>query len=268
MSGLLGLERNRVPLAVIGVEHPLGQAARVNVGDFPGQVVSFRDAQVHPLSADRAADVGGITDQEHAADPLGVCAPMLERRHGFRRRVGQLHQLTSAVAQLLEALHGQGHALAFRRQLTRDLHEQTVATLVVQWRHGDVAFALPQEKHALVVPAVPADVHVGQHEVPHVVLAIEAQAKLFADRAARAIGADQPRHLDRLPLSRGLLQCRHDVRALVAHVQQLCLPLDAPAQLAQTIHQQALGLGLGQAQQQRVRRIEQREVVAQDGFAA
>ena len=66
------LDRRRVALGVVAVDQRLAGLAGEDEGELPAEVGGVLDAVVAAARAERADDVGGVADEERAADAKGV----------------------------------------------------------------------------------------------------------------------------------------------------------------------------------------------------
>ena len=57
------------PFRLVGIEQALRGISLQHRRELPRQVHGVADARVHPLTADRAVDVSGISQQERASFP-------------------------------------------------------------------------------------------------------------------------------------------------------------------------------------------------------
>ena len=90
----------RFALSLVGVQHPLREAAVEHPGQLPGKVRRVPHAGAHPLADERRGEVGGVAEQEHPASPAtgrpagpGRCtrppAPAAAGRPGRHRSTGR-----------------------------------------------------------------------------------------------------------------------------------------------------------------------------------
>ena len=109
-------------------------------------------------------------------------------------------------------------------------------------RHADQRPAVaPEERVHLVVGTVPAQVDVGEQPVLRVRVPAEVQAKLAADTAVRAVGADDVISRDGPHGASRLGDRGGDAAGILAEAAELGPLLDAAAQLADPLAENRLG---------------------------
>ena len=133
------------------VSSSLGSAPVEDGGELPGEVHGVADAGVHPLAADRAVDVGGVSQQERASFPELRRHPVVDviGREPVRPVDRELEVPGHALPDVLEGQFG----MLFGRAFNDGPHESHPARLL-QWEDeqevlpGEIAVHLPVHRGA------------------------------------------------------------------------------------------------------------------------
>ena len=225
-------------------------------GQLPGQVRGVHHPGVHALTPGRRVDVRCVAGEQDPAAPVGRRRPQVAPEARQPPRIGDRDAPGCALPDLfLDLLEGRWPTAT----LARVGHHHAPA--VSCHRQADEGPAVrPEEEVRGVFAADPVEGDVGQQEVPRVRLPDEGQAEFVPHSAVRAVAADHVTGADlRLP-ALGVAEGSVDAVTALADACQLSSLLDRAAELVHAGAQEALGLGLGEIQDESVARTVARHV--------
>ena len=185
--------RNRMSLGLIGIEQTGRGLISRRQRQLPAEVEGVLDPRVHPLTTDGAMHVGGVAREEDrtAAIAIGLTPLDAERR----RPDGVPNAAEGHPRPLTEQRLGLGGDLCFRLILLRRVcrwqrYDHPVPSLARQRDGGNQAIVADPDV-PFVVRQIPIEVQVREQEALRVGRSREPDPRLMANRAVRAIGADQ-----------------------------------------------------------------------------
>ena len=190
LDGLLldGFERHQPPLPVVALELVLGRLAVPDLREPRGEIDRVVDAAVHAHAAERIVDVGGVADQERAAELEGLRHPLMHlvergvrdlvvgdaRHHARHQRLRELLRLHALVACVL--VH-QEHRAPQPGDLQQEIPALRIGHVAHRRQAGDDAEEVERRRDHQQ-PVGPGE-------------ALELDAERAPHRAARAVRADQ-----------------------------------------------------------------------------
>ena len=223
-------------LRLVGVEQTRGGACVEHGGELPRQVHGVADASVHPLAADRAVDVGGVSQQERAPLPESRRHPVVhvigrEPVHPVDR---ELQMPDHAIADFVESQvavfigrpldHGSNEAHPTRSLQRKDSQEVGPAEI-------DMDF--PVRRRA-------GPFHVGDVENVGVGPARESDRKRLPDGRMRAVAACEIGCLADLLWALGVPERRAHAVPLLIETDELGTALHRHSQQIEPFDQHAL----------------------------
>ena len=189
---------NRMPLGLIGVEQTRRGLISRRQRQLPAEIEGILDPHVHPLTTDRTMDVRGVAREEDrtAAIAIGLAPLDAERR----RPNGIANAAERHPSTLTEQGLGLGGDLCFRlvlfcRVCRRQWHDHPISSLTRQGNGGNQPIVADPDV-PFVMSQIPIKVQVREQEALQVGRSREPNPRLTANRAVRAIGADQEPRLD------------------------------------------------------------------------
>ena len=242
---------DRAPLGAVAVQQGVGDPARGDQGELPGQVVRVEDAGVQALAARRAVDVHRVAGQQHPAAPVGAGGPAVAAEAGQPGGVGHGDRPGRPLTgQPLDLRQGGGLLAA----LACEGQGQPPA-MPAHREENDREPVAPEERVHRVLAQVPvrqvaAELHVGEEPVLRVGLAAEGQAELAPDPAVRAVAADDVPGRDRPGPARRAGGGRGNGVVTGGEAGELGARLDHSAQLGDPGAEEPFGLVLREVEQE------------------
>ncbi|MBY0318196.1 MAG: hypothetical protein K2X72_05685 [Reyranella sp.] len=234
-----------VALWLVAVDEAWRRSAVHHQAELPAEIVGILHAGVHALAADVGADMGGIADQEDAADLVALRLTAMDPVADVPDRIAQHAARSPGIEQRLEGLQGRCRRRMIALGRAEIGHDGGAPSR--QRKEGEHALG-SEERHLFIFGQLPVDLDIRRDEIGGIGVAGERDAERVANRAVRAVAADEVGGVDGFLAVVARPKRRAHAAAALFERDELDAAFRLRAETRQIGGQQALRLALRQLQ--------------------